>query len=72
MTSAYESHLDRNEANYTPLTPLSLIARGRVRLSEPACGHPRRPALHLGRNVRALAAARFRAQYSPALETATP
>ena len=27
MTSAYESHLDRNEANYTPLTPLSLIAR---------------------------------------------
>ena len=27
MTSAYENHLDRNEANYTPLTPLSLIAR---------------------------------------------
>src|SRR5437773_8900954 len=27
MTSAYEDHLDRNEANYTPLTPLSLIAR---------------------------------------------
>src|SRR5437660_5540221 len=27
MTSAYENHLDRNEANHTPLTPLSLIAR---------------------------------------------
>src|SRR5438876_2282215 len=27
MTSAYESDLDRNEANYTPLTPMSLIAR---------------------------------------------
>src|SRR5256712_13059397 len=27
MTSAYENHLDRTEANYTPLTPLSLIAR---------------------------------------------
>jgi fatty-acyl-CoA synthase len=27
MTSAYERDLDRNEANYTPLTPLSLIAR---------------------------------------------
>src|SRR5213083_3696832 len=27
MTSAHEDHLDRNEANYTPLTPLSLIAR---------------------------------------------
>jgi fatty-acyl-CoA synthase len=27
MTSAYEIDLDRNEANYTPLTPLSLIAR---------------------------------------------
>jgi len=27
MTSAYETDLDRNEANYTPLTPVSLIAR---------------------------------------------
>jgi len=27
MTSAYETDLARNEANYTPLTPLSLIAR---------------------------------------------
>src|SRR5258705_8943779 len=27
MTSAYEIDLDRNEANYTPLTPVSLIAR---------------------------------------------
>jgi fatty-acyl-CoA synthase len=27
MTRAYEIDLDRNEANYTPLTPLSLIAR---------------------------------------------
>jgi 3-(methylthio)propionyl---CoA ligase len=27
MTSVYEQDLDRNEANYTPLTPLSLIAR---------------------------------------------
>jgi fatty-acyl-CoA synthase len=27
MTRAYEIDLDRNEANYTPLTPVSLIAR---------------------------------------------
>jgi hypothetical protein len=27
MTSAYEIDLDRNAANYAPLTPLSLIAR---------------------------------------------
>ena len=27
MKTAYETGLDRNEANYTPLTPLSLIAR---------------------------------------------
>jgi fatty-acyl-CoA synthase len=27
MTRAYETDLDRNEANYTPLTPVSLIAR---------------------------------------------
>ena len=27
MKTAYDSGLDRNEANYTPLTPLSLIAR---------------------------------------------
>jgi len=27
MTSAYEKDLDRNEANYTPLTPLSFVAR---------------------------------------------
>src|SRR5258706_15769331 len=27
MTSAYEIDLDRNEANYPPLTPVSLIAR---------------------------------------------
>jgi fatty-acyl-CoA synthase len=27
MSSAYEIDLDRNEANYTPLTPVSLIAR---------------------------------------------
>jgi fatty-acyl-CoA synthase len=27
MTRAYEIDLDRNDANYTPLTPLSLIAR---------------------------------------------
>src|ERR1700757_1347491 len=27
MQNAYESHLDKTEANYTPLMPLSLIAR---------------------------------------------
>src|SRR5438093_11452502 len=27
MQNAYESHLEKSEANYTPLTPLSLIAR---------------------------------------------
>ncbi|HZI83107.1 MAG TPA: AMP-binding protein, partial [Casimicrobiaceae bacterium] len=27
MKAAYDTGLDRNEANYTPLTPLSLIAR---------------------------------------------
>src|ERR1700740_1119188 len=27
MSKIYETNLDRNEANYTPLTPLSLIAR---------------------------------------------
>src|SRR5262245_57863953 len=27
MSNAFEADLDRNAANYTPLTPLSLIAR---------------------------------------------
>src|SRR5215471_21036696 len=27
MHNAYETHLDKTQANYTPLTPLSLIAR---------------------------------------------
>src|ERR1043166_8515327 len=27
MSTAFDTGLDRNEANYTPLTPLSLIAR---------------------------------------------
>ena len=43
MTSAYETDLDRNEANYTPLTPLSLIARtAYVYPNQPAVIHGER------------------------------
>ena len=58
----FEQDLERNAANYTPLSPLSLIARTAVRLSAAARRGARRPPLHLGRDVRALAAACLRAR----------
>ena len=43
MTRAYETDLERNEANYTPLTPLSLIARtAYVYPNQPAVIHGER------------------------------
>ena len=53
-SSIYERDLDRNPANYTPLTPLSLIARTAYDLARAARGRPRRAPLHLGGDLRAL------------------
>src|SRR5207244_4340076 len=53
----------RSERSQLHATHAAVADRARrVRLSEPAFGRSRRPALHLGRNVRALAPTRFRAQ----------
>ena len=57
----YEQHLDRNAANYAPLTPLSFIARTAYIWPHRVGRHPWRAPLHVGGDLRALAAARVRA-----------
>ena len=54
----YAQDLDRNDANYAPLTPLSFLARTAYIWPQRTRGHPRRAALHVAADVRALAAAR--------------
>ena len=57
----FERDLDRNAANYTPLTPLSLIARTRLHLPAASRRGPRRSPLHVGaRPTRAAAVSRRR------------
>ena len=53
----FETDLDRNPANYAPLTPLSFIERAAAVYPERTVGDPRRAALHLAGNLRALPAA---------------
>ena len=61
-TNPFDRDLDRNAANYTPLTPLSLIARTAYTYPRRARGRPRRAPLHLGGDLRALPPARLRAR----------
>ena len=54
--NAYLTGLDRNQANYTPLTPLTFLERAAYVLSGSSIGGPWRAALHLARDLCALPA----------------
>ena len=49
----YDADLDRNPANYQPLTPLTFLERAAQRLPGPHRDHPRPAAAHLSRVLRA-------------------
>ena len=68
----YEDHLDRNAANYAALTPLSFIARTAYIWPHRVAVDPRRAALHVGRDLRALAPPRLRTRAAAASARATP
>ena len=56
MTKPYATGLERNEANYTPLTPVSFLAKAAYVYPGPGRGHPRRAAAPVEGRLRALAA----------------
>jgi hypothetical protein len=62
LTGPYATGLDRNAANYTPLTPVSFLPKAAVHVSQAAGDHPRQGAPRLERDLWALPAARLRAR----------
>ena len=71
MTNPFERDLDRNAANYAPLTPLSFLARtAYICPQRLAVIHGDAP-LHVGGDLRALPPARLRARAGRASASAT-
>ena len=50
----YDEHLEKNPANYQPLTPLQFLQRAALVFPEPHGHHSRQPALHVCAVLRAL------------------